>query len=160
MCMYITVHIRHALSSSFTKTNEEYDQNPLYKYLTSAVLLNININNLNSATSRQARRVVDNTTYQHTLKFPNGYNATDQCVDVLVMDRIKHMLIICGLIWNANSVERDSLKRVKWDRRVSPPKTESARFDRDSAKQANILGGWAAHAIGSRLVWRARIIPT
>ena len=32
------------------------------------------------------------------------------------------------------SVLRDSLKRVKWDPRVVPRKTESARFDRDSSK--------------------------
>ena len=47
------------------------------------------------------------------------------------------------------SVLRDSLKRVKWDPRVVPRKTESERFGRDSAKQANIPSGRAARAIGS-----------
>ena len=46
-------------------------------------------------------------------------------------------------------VLRDSLKRVKWDPRVVPHKTESVRFGRDSAKQANILRGRAARVIGS-----------
>ena len=58
------------------------------------------------------------------------------------------------------SVLRDSLKRVKWDPRVVPRKTESGRFGRDSAKQANIPRGRAARVIGSRLVRRARISPT
>jgi len=39
------------------------------------------------------------------------------------------------------SVLRDSLKRVKWDLIVVPRKTESSRFDRDSAKQVNIPRG-------------------
>ena len=58
------------------------------------------------------------------------------------------------------SVLRDSLKRVKWDPRVVPHETKSARFGWDSAKQANIPRGRAARAIGSQLVRRARISPT
>ena len=58
------------------------------------------------------------------------------------------------------SVLRDSLKKVTWDPRVVPRKTESGRFGRDSAKQVNIPRGRAARAIGSRLVRRARISPT
>ena len=58
------------------------------------------------------------------------------------------------------SVLRDSLKRVKWDPRVVPRKTESGRFGRDSAKQVNIPRRRAERAIGSRLVRRARISPT
>ena len=39
------------------------------------------------------------------------------------------------------SVLRDSLKRIEWDPKVVPSKTESGRFGRDSAKQANIPRG-------------------
>jgi len=47
---------------------------------------------------------------------------------------------------------RDILKRVKWDPKVVLRKIKSARFDRDSARQVNILGGQAARVISSRLV--------
>ncbi len=57
------------------------------------------------------------------------------------------------------SVLRDSMKRVKWDPRVVPRKTESGRFGQDSVKQVNIPRGQAARVIGSRLVRRAQISP-
>ena len=47
-------------------------------------------------------------------------------------------------------VLRDSLKRVKWDPSVVPRKTESVRFGRDSAKQANPARANQSHVTGGR----------
>ena len=72
----------------------------LYMNISLIVLLNIEINNLNSATSRQATQVVGNVIYQQTLACLNRYNVPYQCMDVLVIDSI---ITICGLIWNEDS---------------------------------------------------------
>ena len=96
--IYITVLITCALSSSSTERNKINGHISLYRHLTLIVLLHIKINTLNSATSRQATRVVDNTIYQQKLECPNGYNGADYCVNMLVIDSIEFVFINCGLI--------------------------------------------------------------
>ena len=106
----ITVLDTHTLSSLSTKRNEGNCHISLYKHLILIVLLNIKINNLNSATSRQATQVVvvvvvvvDNAIYQQKLECPNGYNVSDHCVNMLVIDIIENSFIVCGFIWNKDS---------------------------------------------------------
>ena len=96
----ITVLDIHTLSSLSTKRNEGNCHISLYKHLILIVLLNIKINNLNSATNRQATQVVvvDNTIYQQKLECPNGYNVSDHCVNMLVIDIIENSFIVCGFI--------------------------------------------------------------
>ena len=103
----ITVLDIHTLSSLSTKRNEGNGHISLYKHLILIVLLNIKINNLNSATSRQATHVVvvvvDNTIYQQKLECPNGYIVSDHCVTMLVIYIIQNSFIVCGFIWNKDS---------------------------------------------------------
>ena len=97
----ITVLDIHTLSSLSTKRNEGNFHISLYKHLILIVLLNIKINNLNSATSRQATQVVvvvDNAIYQQKLECPNGYNVSNHCVNMLVIDIIENSFIVCGFI--------------------------------------------------------------
>ena len=103
----ITVLDIHTLSSLSTKRNEGNCHISLYKHLILIVLLNIKINNLNSATSRQATQVVvvvvvvvvvDNAIYQQKLECPNGYNVSNHCVNMLVIDIIENSFIVCGFI--------------------------------------------------------------
>jgi len=81
-----------------TKKNGGNGHISLYKHITLIVLLNIKINNLNSATSRQATQVVvvvvDNTIYQQQLEGPNGYNVSDYCMNVLVVDILENSFIV------------------------------------------------------------------
>ena len=47
--------------------------------------------------------VLYDTIYQQKLKCPNGYNVSDHCVNMLVIDIIENSFIVCGFIWNTDS---------------------------------------------------------
>ena len=47
--------------------------------------------------------VVDNAIYQQKLECPNGYNVSNHCVNMLVIDIIENSFIVCGFISNKDS---------------------------------------------------------